>query len=416
MLSLVTDRGKDSIGIPKRTDLERLAEVLQARQVPVVVSDQLQLLVVKPAAVSTAALGVLLLAGMVGLVLIIAPILANLGGARARLPREAARQDGRAVPATDPARGNGRPAHPTPPTVPPPAAAESLPDRPLREYQRELGHSQPVAISADGRRIFSLGREVSIWDEAHDAPVAAYRQHEHSISAIALAGGTRVVTADLFTAHVWDAITLETIHVLRPQQGARGLVAVSPGGRRAAMLGVSQTIHVWDLDAGSQLAEFFVSPLHPAALTISRNGRFVFVTDGSQIGYWNLETGELGKLTPLTESRYTRYNVVALPRDGVAIFGDVRGLLLWDMQAGTPREAIGLRGGISAAAVTPDGRRGFLAQLGVVTVWDFQQAQEIARFQAHPAHVTYLAVSPDGRRLVTCGGSKMRLWEPDRMP
>ena len=230
--------------------------------------------------------------------------------------------------------------------------AEARPPGLIREFEIPARSTRGLAVSADGRRVFSLAQEVSIWDEEQDTVASTYAQHHRRLDAITVATeGSRVMTLAGDTVHVWDEFTLETILVIKPDRSLRTM-ALSTDGRRAVFADISGKVYVWEVDNHSRLIEFSIPLLSPRALVISQNSRFVFVTDGSRIGYWNLETGEEGNLTA------------------------------------------------------------FLAHRGNLIVWDFQQPKEIGRFQADRVSVTELAVSPDGRRLVTRHGSTLRLWDP----
>jgi hypothetical protein len=412
----------DMIAVPRHVDLQRIQQLLQLRGVRVVVQQALPEELLPDQSLLSPRNRARFGLAAVALVLFVVVIVAVPSSERYRKrwaddPRPVAGdQAAQAVMAAPRARLPEADSVDSPLSVPPRTAtsplsngAEVRPPGLIREFEIVGGHSSGLAVSADGRRVFALGREVNIWDEAQDQEATVYAQHDQRIAAISVATeNSRVMTLARDTVHVWDASTLETILVFKLDLSSRTM-ALSPDGRRAVIADAGRNVHVWDVDTQSQLLVFSLPTLSLSALAISQNGRFVFGTDGSQIGYWNLETGEEGKLTVI--SSRGRYTTFALPRDGVAILAGPPGVLAWDMRAAEPAQGIAISGRVQAAAVTPDGRRGFLAQQKEVIVWDFQQAKEIGRFQADMFLVAELAVSPDGRRLATRLGSKLRLWD-----
>ena len=48
---------------------------------------------------------------------------------------------------------------------------------------------------------------------------------------------------------------------------------------------------------------------------------------------------------------------------------------------------------------------------GGATLWDAESGKEIRAFQGHSEWVRAVAFSPDGKRVLTAGGSAARLWD-----
>jgi WD40 repeat protein len=65
-------------------------------------------------------------------------------------------------------------------------------------------------------------------------------------------------------------------------------------------------------------------------------------------------------------------------------------------------------------AFLPDGRRAVSGGRDrTIRLWDVENARELDRFPGHRAEVTWVAVSPDGRRLLSSdfNGHDLRLWD-----
>ena len=74
----------------------------------------------------------------------------------------------------------------------------------------------------------------------------------------------------------------------------------------------------------------------------------------------------------------------------------------------------GHSGLIGNLALLPDGRRAVSGSFDrTIRLWDLGNGQELHRFLGHPREVTWVAASPDGRRLLSSdyNGHELRLWD-----
>jgi WD40 repeat protein len=77
------------------------------------------------------------------------------------------------------------------------------------------------------------------------------------------------------------------------------------------------------------------------------------------------------------------------------------------------RDLVGHSQGVSACAVTPDGRRVVSASDDkTLKIWDLESGRVLATLEGHAAQVRACAVTPDGRRVVSASDDKtLKVWD-----
>jgi WD40 repeat protein len=77
------------------------------------------------------------------------------------------------------------------------------------------------------------------------------------------------------------------------------------------------------------------------------------------------------------------------------------------------RDLVGHTDGVTASAVTPDGRRVISAsQDGTLRIWDLESGHALATLEGHTDWVNACAVTPDGRRVVSASHDRtLKVWD-----
>ncbi|QRK06707.1 SIR2 family protein [Archangium violaceum] len=203
----------------------------------------------------------------------------------------------------------------------------------------------------------------------------------------------------------------------RTLQGHSGRVtgcAVTPDGRRVVSSADDNTLKVWELETGRELATLqgHSGPVTGCAVTPDGR-RVVSSSDDNTLKVWELETGrELATLQGHS-GRVTQCVVTPDGRCVVSSSGD-NTLKVWELE--TRQELVTLRGHhsyVTGCAVTPDGRRMVSSSWdNTLKVWELETARELATLAGHPWNVTGCVVTQDGRRVVSsCEDNTLKVWE-----
>ncbi len=269
------------------------------------------------------------------------------------------------------------------------------------------GHSRPVescVFSPGGRQVLSGDQagQIKLWNILDYKEVRApqglvLRGHDDAILSAAFSrDGRRIVTASRdHTARVFDATSGESVSWLKEGHEFLASRAIYfHRGRWLLTASGDDTVRIWDALTGSQLSSIEGTG-RTAAVAVSRDSKRIL-------------TGR-----PETKQDNPAQNKTAqnnAPAANARESGS--GVALWDLDAEgkSPRTHLfaneqfgrGHRGTVTAVAISPDGRRLFSGDdVGVGKLWEASTGTESATLKGHTAGITAACFLPDGRRLLT---------------
>jgi WD40 repeat protein len=301
-----------------------------------------------------------------------------------------------------------------------------------------VGHSDRVActlvVRQGEKEIYRQSHGLGSSDLSKIVEVARFRGHGANPNCVAASpDGRRLLScSNDGTMILWDRDTGSVLRRLQGQGGNIYSVCFSPDGRRALSGGADTIVRLWDLESGVTIREFRGHPELVSSVAFSPDGRLAYSTSGGYPGeglqdgrdcairVWDVETGR--EVRKLQGHRGLPGNLAVSP-DGRRVLsgGHDMTVILWDAVTGAEiRRFRGHTGDVGCVAFLPDGLRAVSISIDrTIRLWDVENGQEIhcMREQSVADGVdgwpTWLAVSPDGRRLLSSSTSRrvLLLWD-----
>lgn len=282
------------------------------------------------------------------------------------------------------------------------------------------------SFSPDGALIATSNDDgtVSAWNADTGQEVLTFKAHEDYVQHVLFSpdGARLATTSGDGTAKVWDwSATLAKgegvlLQTLSGHEGPVENAAFSPDGARLVTASFADgTVKLWDIDQGEALHTL---DLNSFGVAWSPDGRYLVTGEPTgELAVWDAESGE--KATSAFTHNNGVIQTMTFNPDGslLASAGGDGAARLWRFDAEGLQELMVLAGHddqVIEPTFSPDGR--FLATSsgdGTIRVWDISPAgrQELGAFAGHADRVTAI-ISPDRSTLYTSDfGGRVRAFD-----
>jgi WD40 repeat protein/energy-coupling factor transporter ATP-binding protein EcfA2 len=255
----------------------------------------------------------------------------------------------------------------------------------VRRFEGHKGSVNAVALSPDGLAALSGSDDgtLILWNIATGDATRRFTGHKGPVTSLVFGPPCRTAPGCRQTALsgstdknliLWDVATGAIVRTITGHADKVTGVAFLPDGQHALSVGYDLTMREWDLKTGGKLLEqrFLATP---ECLAVSADGRTAVKQSGASVELWDIG-----------ESEWRRLQLLA-----------------------------GHSGNARALAISPD-RRYVLsgAQDKTLRLWNVKEQHEVRRLRSPEDFPVAIAVSRDGRHLLTGGREGGTLWDVDR--
>jgi len=283
---------------------------------------------------------------------------------------------------------------------------------------------ESAAISPDGSYVLTGNPDggIRLWDAYTGAELQAFIGHVDSVRSAAFSPDSNYVltgSADQ-TARLWDRRTGQLLRVFTTPAAAN-VVAFSPDGGTILVATDDGVARVWDFDylatiqslcahltrdfTSEEHAQFGIggdSPTCPKALvqatpetsSLAESLRLAIQANN----LWNTTGGDR-QLALLLATRAAELSSLPFART------------VLEAAVAAP-QVLTHSAGVTGLAISPDGRYVLTASQKIAYLWDRHSGQQIRTFTGHGATINAVAFSPDGKTILTGSDDHTaRLWD-----
>jgi WD40 repeat protein/tetratricopeptide (TPR) repeat protein len=241
--------------------------------------------------------------------------------------------------------------------------------------------------------------------------------------------GEKAISSSNRTLKVWDIGNRKILFFLNGHEASIDVVAAMPDNQHVISVSEDQVIKIWDVRNGKETLTFVVPPplrYFPSlsGLPITPDGQYavtpvsVFndkdsITENLFI-VWNLDTGKEHLRIPV-KLEFPMVNATVVTPDGKCVIAHAlsgESILVVKIDTGEILSILNVSRSVDGLAVTPDGKRLITSQDGGLTVWDLANRTELFTL-ADPSNGMMkqreFVIDPSGHYLYSIGSTSSGL-------
>ena len=325
------------------------------------------------------------------------------------------------------------------------------------DHERHRGQVRMIKATADGKRAVSIsGRDsgadenrLLVWNLDTGERQHVLDGHTGPVRSVCLSpDGTRAIScSDDSTMRIWDLTTGQLVRVLDCKEFGVTSVSITPDGSQALSGSGDKRVRLWDLESGdcmqtigppgwrrwpSNLIPLYVLDVGwDNIVSVTPDGRRALSVSHGQAGnkgivyntlvsvrVWELRSGSCHCFKDWQKHGIKRMVVTPDGRRAISTTAGIE-LRVWDVEAGRCLHVLEGHGeSLESSSLAVSERWAASACKGLycrdfnVRVWDLNNGACQHVLQGHENRVLGLAITPDGRRLLSCGEDRtLRAWD-----
>ncbi|GAC1502875.1 MAG: NB-ARC domain-containing protein [Ktedonobacteraceae bacterium] len=289
-------------------------------------------------------------------------------------------------------------------------------------FTETFGNILSLALDASGQLLAAgtANGKVELWRLPEGTPCLTLdiEGHDEWVRSVAFSpqGDLLASGNDDETVCLWDVASGQQLAALRAHSGRIYSVAFSPRNDLLASGGDEHVIHIWDTRTRQHVQKLQCQQGRVRSLAFSPQGDLLASgSEDNSISLWDMNAGVCKHI--LREHSDHVYSVAFSPDGKRLVSGsDDRTLRVWELSSGRSIQVLqGHSARVQSVAFSPDGRllaSGSMDQ--TVRVWDSESGRCIYALQEHSNRVRSVAFSPDSTLVVSGGDDQaVRVWEVD---
>ena len=279
---------------------------------------------------------------------------------------------------------------------------------------------QAVQLTPDGKRALVSTTEgpVLVFDATQEEPIGKLEGLKQNTQFLNISADGKLAGGSTLTeACVWNLETQKIVLQPKIDRFAPSCMAFSADNRRVYFGFIFIRFQGWDLSSGELLKEWQPQRGNTKAVMLSDDDKTLIVTDSQELFHYEASTGKLMKTEPLAPGGggYYYARLTAESRRGVFVKAH-SSLDVISLNEPTKPTNIAVRPAPSgnSFAMSANGKRVAVADQTNkhVVVWDTEKNQIIDQWPIDTIAAQTVALSADGKFLLTCGYHKvLQLWE-----
>jgi WD40 repeat protein len=289
------------------------------------------------------------------------------------------------------------------------------------------------AIEQGGKVVPSADNGIRKWDAASGRQVTSLKMPKGmQASAVSPDGGLVAFVSlaeDDSAIHLWQISSGREIHAMRGHDKAPFCLAFSADGKQVVSGGPDRTVRLWDVDTGREAQRFVGHRGAINGVAISADGQFILSAGGDRTArLWDVRKGVVihelsGHLdivwavafSPDASKAFSAGgNYYDLDKPGFVPGARDHDIRVWDRANGQVLHRLsGHQDAVVSLAVSADGRKLLSGSKdGEVRVWHVPSGRLLETFSGHKGTVNSVAFFPDARRALSAGEDHtLRTWK-----